>query len=103
MKKVLKILTGVMAVMAFYLIAGIVISSWVFPPKVPDYANYFQPGDKLASRFEGFDQTVLSVNDGWLHTRLEVRPHASGPPEHFHEAFEERFTVKRHAQRAHQR
>ncbi|MBK9156033.1 MAG: cupin domain-containing protein [Chloracidobacterium sp.] len=48
----------------------------------------------MVSKSEGFDQTVLSVNDGWLHTRLIAKPHAIGPPEHFHEHFTETFTVK---------
>jgi quercetin dioxygenase-like cupin family protein len=34
------------------------------------------------------------VNDGYLHTRLEIMPHATGPPEHVHESFEEKFRVK---------
>jgi hypothetical protein len=29
-----------------------------------------------------------------MKTRLEVKPHAGGPPEHFHEGFSETFTVK---------
>lgn len=77
-----------------YVVAGIAVSELVFPAAKPDVSQYFDPGDHLVSRFEGFDQTVLSVNDGWLHSRLEVAPHAPGPPEHFHEAFSETFTVK---------
>lgn len=77
-----------------YIVAGIAVSNLVFPAAKPDLSEYFKPGDHLASRFEGFDQTVLSVNDGWLHSRLVVAPHASGPPEHFHESFSETFTVK---------
>jgi mannose-6-phosphate isomerase-like protein (cupin superfamily) len=90
----LRIVVGVFAAVALYIIFSIVISEHVFPAVQPDLANYFRPGDKLASRFEGFDQTVLGVNGDWMHTRLEVRPHAAGPPEHFHERFAENFTVK---------
>ena len=61
---------------------------------MPDYDNYFQPGDRLFSRYEGFDQTIIAIKDGWQNTRLEVAPGAAGPPEHMHESFEERFTVK---------
>jgi mannose-6-phosphate isomerase-like protein (cupin superfamily) len=78
-----------------YLIAGIVLNSFVFPPATIDYSTYFQPGDVLHSRTEGFDQTVLSVNDGWLHTSLEMAPNAPGPPEHLHESLDETFTVKK--------
>ncbi len=77
-----------------YLVVGILLSSFVFPPAEVDYSNYFRPGDKLLSRFEGFDQTVLAVNGDWMHTRLEVRPNSPGPPEHFHAEFTENFTVK---------
>ena len=59
-----------------YIVAGIAVSELVFPAAKPDISQYFDPGDHLVSRFEGFDQTVLSVNDGWLHSRLEVAPHA---------------------------
>lgn len=94
MKKLLTwfILTFVVIVSA-YLLFGIAIVA-ILPAPEPDLTTYFKPGDKLTSRFEGFDQTILSVNDGWLHTRLEVAPHAVGPPEHFHENFTETFTVK---------
>lgn len=85
---------GLVAIVAAYILGGIILSDLVFPQRAADYANYFRPGDKLFSKTEGFDQTILAVNEGWLHGRLEVLPNAAGPPEHFHEAFEETFTVK---------
>ena len=94
MKTVLRVIAGLSGIVGLYLIFGIVIDTYVFPAPKPDYANYFRPGDKLLSRFEGFDQTVLGVKDGWMHTRLVVAPNGIGPPEHFHEAFAETFTVK---------
>lgn len=94
LKKALRIVAGVIGVAGLYLIFGIVINEYVFPAAKPDYANYFRPGDKLVSKYEGFDQTVLSVNDGWMHTQLVVAPKAPGPPEHFHENFTENFKVK---------
>ena len=90
----LRIVVGVFAAIILYFIFSIVVSEYVFPAQQPDLTNYFRPGDKLVSRFEGFDQTIVSVQDGWLNTRLEVAPRAPGPPEHFHADFEERFTVK---------
>jgi uncharacterized RmlC-like cupin family protein len=89
-----RIVAGLLAAIVLYIIFSVVISEHIFPAPLPDLTNYFKPGDKLASRFEGFDQTVVSVQNGWMNTRLEVRPGAAGPPEHFHEEFEERFTVK---------
>lgn len=93
MKKLAKIVLIPVAVVAAYLVIGIAIHA-AFPETTPDLNGYFKPGDKLVSRFEGFDQTVLSVDGEWLHTRLEVAPHGEGPPEHFHEHFTESFTVK---------
>jgi uncharacterized RmlC-like cupin family protein len=94
MKIGIKVFAGIIAAVAIYLVVGIVVSSWIVPPRQIDYATYFRPGDKLFSRFEGFEQTVLGVSGDWLHTRLEVAPYAAGPPEHFHEDFAETFTVK---------
>ena len=93
-KLILRIIAGVIGAVGLYIIFSIVIAEYVFPAATPDYANYFKPGDKLASKFEGFDQTVISINGDWMNTRLEVKPGAAGPPEHFHADFEERFTVK---------
>lgn len=93
-KTILGIILWPLALLTAYLVGGILLSSYVFPASQPNYVEYFRPGDKLISRFEGFDQTILAVNGEWLHTRLEVMPNAAGPPEHFHEAFEETFTVK---------
>ncbi len=93
-KIILRLIAGAIGAVGLYLIFSIVIDSYVFPATKPDYANYFRPGDKLVSDYEGFDQTILGIKDGWLHTRLVVAPNAVGPPEHFHENFTETFTVK---------
>jgi hypothetical protein len=93
MKRFLKIILVPFSVVVAYLLVGIAINL-AFPEKQPDLNGYFKPGDRLVSRFEGFDQTVLAVDGEWLHTRLEVAPNAGGPPEHFHEHFAETFTVK---------
>src|SRR5688572_4785435 len=94
LKSIFRIFVWLLIGLAAYLIVGIGASRIIFPPPPIDYNSYFQPGDKLASPFEGFDQTVLAVNGDWMHTRLEVRPNSPGPPEHFHEEFTENFTVK---------
>ena len=94
MKTIKRTILGLLAVAAIYIAGGTALSEVVFPQPKIDYSNYFRPGDKLFSKTEGFDQTVLAVDGHYLHTRLEVSPNAAGPPEHFHEAFEEKFTVK---------
>jgi mannose-6-phosphate isomerase-like protein (cupin superfamily) len=93
-KLILLIVAGLIGLVGLYIIFGIVISEYIFPAATPDYAHYFKPGDKLNSKFEGFDQTILGIKNGYLHTSLVVAPHASGPPEHFHENFTETFTVR---------
>jgi mannose-6-phosphate isomerase-like protein (cupin superfamily) len=93
MKLFLKAVLAVTAVVTIYLAVGIAVNV-AFPEQQPDLNGYFKPGDRLHSRFEGFDQTVISVEGDWLHTRLEVAPLGGGPPEHFHEHFAETFTVK---------
>lgn len=93
-RKLLKFVGLPLIILAVYILGGFVIDRYVFPSALPELSNYFHPGDRIVSRFEGFDQTVLAVGDGWLHTRLEVAPNAAGPPEHFHEHFAETFTVK---------
>ena len=93
-KLILRIIAGTIGVVGLYIIFSIVIAEYIFPAGTPDYANYFRPGDKLVSRFEGFDQTILGIKNGWLRTRLVVAPNAAGPPEHLHENFTETFKVK---------
>ncbi|MDI1242428.1 MAG: cupin domain-containing protein [bacterium] len=90
---VVKIGLVTVIIVSLYFGGGYVIHS-LFPEKQPDLNGYFKPGDRLVSRYEGFDQTALAVDGEWLHTRLEVAPLAGGPPEHFHEHFAETFTVK---------
>lgn len=90
----IRIIIGAVGAIGLYIIFSIVVAEYIFPQSRPDYERYFRPGDRLWSRVEGFDQTILAVHDDWLHTRLEVRPGGAGPPEHFHEHFAESFTVK---------
>lgn len=94
LKLVLRIIAGVIGAIGLYIIFSIVTAEYIFSAAKPDYANYFRPGDKLASKYEGFDQTILGIKNGYLHTSLVVAPQAAGPPEHFHENFSETFTVK---------
>lgn len=90
-----RVVFGSMALVTAYFAFSIYLDSVFLRPQKVDLDNYFRPGDKLVSRFEGFDQTILGVKDGWLHTRLEVMPNAAGPPEHAHVHFTETFTVKK--------
>lgn len=84
-------------IVAVYLVGGTILNNYVFPEKRPDLNAYFQPGDVLHSKTEGFDQTIISVKDGWVHTSLTMQPKAAGPPEHVHTNLVEVFVVKQGA------
>jgi mannose-6-phosphate isomerase-like protein (cupin superfamily) len=93
-KWIKRIIFGVLAMVTAYLIVGIAISDYVFPPEKVQLGSYFRSGDKFNSRSEGFNQTMLANKDGWIQLSLEVLPFAEGPPMHLHENFEETFTIK---------
>jgi len=80
-------------IVASYLALSIILHHYLFPMEKVAYVTYFKPGDQMNSITEGFNQTIVSV-DEWLDSRLVIQPHASGPPEHVHTDFDETFTVK---------
>lgn len=94
-KRILLVKVALLGLIIAYFVLSIILDGVFSRPTQVDLADYFRPGDKFSSKFEGFDQTVLGVKDGWVHTRLEVAPFAAGPPEHAHQQFTETFTVKR--------
>jgi mannose-6-phosphate isomerase-like protein (cupin superfamily) len=93
-KNIKQMLLIVLKIAASYLVISLILGYLIFPQIKPRYTGYFKPGDELNSKGEGFNQTVVSVSDGWVNTRLVIDPHGDGPPEHLHEGFEEKFTVK---------
>jgi len=94
-KRILLAKVVLLGIVVTYFVFSIYLDSIFIRPAKVDLTNYFQAGDKFGSKFEGFDQTVLGIKDGWVHTRLEVAPLAAGPPEHAHQHFTETFTVKK--------
>lgn len=95
MKQIVKrVLLWKLVVVAGYFSTGIIFHHYLFPPEKPDYTSYFKPGDKFHSDWEGFEQTVISQKDGWLNTKVVMRPKSAGPPVHIHTNFDETFTVK---------
>jgi mannose-6-phosphate isomerase-like protein (cupin superfamily) len=80
---------------ALYLLVGGLISNYLFPPKHPDYAQYFSEHPTLTSNVEGFKIKVKKVENGHAFVRLELSPTAVGPPEHIHETFDEFFMVEK--------
>lgn len=93
-RKARKALLLTIGLIGGYLMVGIILHHYVFPMSEPDYSNYFVTGDRFVSKSEGFEQTVLSQRDGWIHLRLEVQPYAPGPPEHLHTGFAETFSIR---------
>lgn len=94
-KRILMIKAVLLGIAVTYLAFSIYLDSIFIRSTNVDLTTYFHPGDKFGSKFEGFDQTVLGIKDGWVRTRLEVAPFAGGPPEHAHKHFTETFTVKK--------
>ena len=81
-------------IVTIYLVAGNLLHLVIFPEKKPAVTGYFQPGDQFYSKAEGFRQTVVKQEDGFVHGHLEVEPFAPGPPMHIHEGFDETFAIE---------
>ncbi|MGC4234291.1 MAG: cupin domain-containing protein, partial [Niabella sp.] len=80
--------------LASYLIIGTLFHRVLFPEKKPDVATWFKPGQKLYSKTEGFCQTVIKQENGYVHCMLEMEPYAAGPPKHIHTGFDETFQIE---------
>ncbi len=91
LKKRIKIIVIFAGFTIVYLSVGYFLHLIVFPEKVPDIANYFQPGDVFKSDFEGFTQTIIRQEKGKVYCKLELAPFAPGPPVHVHTDFDEFF------------
>ena len=76
-----------------YLAVGNLLHRVIVPAPPPDPATFPVPGDRFSSTAEGFSQEVTGLQDGWVALRLTIRPHADGPPLHFHQTFDEVFVV----------
>ncbi len=88
-----KALLAIGCAVAAYLVVGAVAHFLVFPLADPDPATLPRAGDRLLSRWEGFDQVILRVEGPLAYTRLVIEPGAQGPPIHWHREFAESFLV----------
>ncbi|WP_162946194.1 cupin domain-containing protein [Chitinophaga barathri] len=77
-----------------YLVIGNLLHRVVFPEKKPAVSTWFKPGQELYSKTEGFRQTVLKQESGYVHCTLEIEPFAAGPPSHIHMGFDEVFEIE---------
>lgn len=60
----------------------------------PEISTYFKPGQQFYSRAEGFRQTVVKQENGFVYCHLEIEPFADGPPKHIHADFDETFEIE---------
>lgn len=91
MKKFNKILKFVSFFLLVYLAIGYLFHLVIYPEYKPDISNYFNPGDEFYSKEEGLRQTVLKQENGKVYCKIELEPHAQGPPLHIHTGFDEVF------------
>ena len=89
-KRVLALVGGLIVV---YLILGNLLHRVVFPLPAPDPDTFPRAGDRFESRVEGVTQRITSVEDGLAHGELTLAAGAKGPPMHYHDGFDEVFTV----------
>lgn len=91
MKKIKKTLKVFLIGIVAYLAIGHLLHRVIFPEKIPDISTYFQPGDVFKSEYEGLTQTVIKQENGLVWCKVELAPHADGPPLHIHTSFDENF------------
>lgn len=77
-----------------YLIIGNLIHRMILPEKKPEVSTFFKPGQVFYSKTEGFRQTVVKQENGFVQCVLEIEPFAGGPPKHIHEDFDETFEIE---------
>jgi hypothetical protein len=70
-----------------------VLYNLLFPFRKPNLVHYFIPGQTFFSEAEGIRQTIIKQEGDKVYGQLELLPHAAGPPEHLHYAFDESGTV----------
>lgn len=94
LQKIKKIVNGTLLVFTSYIVVGLVIHHWILPLKSPKYEDYFQIGKSYSSKLEGIKQTIVKLEENKLTTDITLYPKTNGPVVHFHENFDETFTVK---------
>lgn len=77
-----------------YLIIGNLVHRVLLPEKKPGISTFFKPGQVFYSKKEGFKQTVVKQENGFVECILEAEPFAPGPPKHIHTDFDETFQIE---------
>ncbi len=79
---------------AFYLATGHLFHRVIFPEQKPEISTWFRPGQEFYSKAEGFRQTILKQENGFVFCTLKIDPFAAGPPKHIHKDFDETFRIE---------
>ncbi len=88
-----RILLTLGALLFGYLAIGNLLHRAIYRLPSPDPASYPKAGDVLVSRIEGFIQKVTGIEGEWITSEMVVEPNSPGPPFHYHETFDELFSV----------
>lgn len=88
-----RILLSLVVLLFGYLAVGNLFHRAIYPLPPPDPASYPKFGDVLVSRSEGFIQKVTGIKGEWITSELVVEPNSPGPPLHYHDTFDELFSV----------
>lgn len=80
--------------LSYFLITGILFNH-ISKPVLPDFNRYFTPNRVFVSKAEGLKMEIKKYENGWVYSRAELQAFAAGPPEHFHEHFDETFMVEK--------
>ena len=88
-----KLLLGFLGFVLAYVLIGALLDNVIFPEAEPGSDFYPREGQVFVSKSEGFRQTILKREDGFVWTEVVLEPHAPGPPEHIHTSLPENFIV----------
>jgi quercetin dioxygenase-like cupin family protein len=88
-----KLLLGILGFILVYILIGALLDKVIFPEAEPGSDYYPREGQVFVSKSEGFRQTVLKRENGFVWAELVLEPYAAGPPEHIHTSFPENFIV----------
>ncbi len=88
-----KLLLGILGFALAYILIGTLLDKVVFPEAQPGSDYYPREGQVFVSKSEGFRQTILKRENGFVWTELVLEPYAPGPPEHIHTSLSENFIV----------
>lgn len=87
-------LLALILLLSYFLVTGILFNH-LFKPKLPNFKHYFTPNQVFTSKTEALQMVIKKYENGWVYSRAELQAFAAGPPEHFHEHFDETFMVEK--------